>query len=114
MNHVIAIELTDEEFGPIQRAAEATHRTPADVVVAALRRHLRTFEEMTQDVDADTRDEVSSAVAPLAARTGQESEEILARWKGPRVDTRDRHTTEAERQADLDDLLAFGGTVSPG
>jgi predicted transcriptional regulator len=111
MSHTITIQLSDEEFAPIRRVAEATRRSPAEVIVAALRAHPLPFEAADQSRTANQRTEATSLVSEVAAGTGQTEEEILARWRNQVDASQQRRVTEAERRADMDELLAFAGSI---
>jgi hypothetical protein len=111
MSHTITIQLSDEEFAPIRRVAEATRRSPAEVVVTALRTHPRMFETEEESTTADQRAESASFISQVAAGTGQTEEVILARWRDQHDASQQQRASEAERQADLDELLAFAGII---
>jgi hypothetical protein len=131
MGHTIVLELSDEEYGPIEREAAATGRTPAEII----RRRLavqpgappnpplaaRADEqpaasgessgivtyEMVQAIFAATARE-------MAAKSGRPAEEILAEIKARYAPKPRPILSDAEKQAELAKLMRHAGAVDSG
>ncbi|MCC6627683.1 MAG: hypothetical protein IT340_09810 [Chloroflexi bacterium] len=100
MSRTVTVELTDEEYARIERAAAATSRTPAEVTGAAVRQHRAGFDSGPDLEPEDAPGQFSGPItaaeleaalrktaAEIAARTGEATGEIIAR-----IDARIRAT----------------------
>ena len=79
------------------------------MVVTALRAHLIAYSKRRTSLQHLKDKQI--LISQVAAETGQTEEEILARWRGQNDASQQRRVTEAERQADMDELLAFAGSL---
>ena len=110
MSHTIVLELSNEDFMPIRQVAEATGRTPAEVMVATLRQHPPRIEEPARPsptnqlaaararTAADIQAAIRTTAEEMAARTGRTPEEIIAELRAS-IAPKSPVLTEAERQA---------------
>jgi hypothetical protein len=131
MGHTVVLELSDEEYGPIEREAAATGRTPAEIIrrrlavpsgqatrprpVAAAEEQPAVpaessgivTHEMVQAIFAET-------ARKMAAETGRPAEEILAEMKASYAPKPRPSLSEAEKQAELAKLMRHAGAVDSG
>lgn len=126
MSHTVLLELSDDDYSIIQHMAEATGRTPAEVIVATLRRHAPSQLEATQVTESEPGPDgepLTSAEAQryfwaaaerMSAQIGQPPRAILAQWHADMQMLKHRQITDAERQAALAALRRFSGAVDSG
>jgi hypothetical protein len=130
MSHTIVLQLSDEEYGPIEREAAATGRTPAEIIrrrlavqpgqppkppvaradeqpAAAGEASGIVTHEMVQAIFAET-------ARTMAAKSGRPVEEILAEMKASYAPKPRPPLSDEERQAALAELMKFAGAVDSG
>lgn len=125
MSHTVLLELSDDDYSIIQHMAQATGRTPAEVIVATLRRHALS-QEVTQVTEGEPGPDVEpltsaaaqryfwAAAERISAQIGQPPRAILAQWHADMQILKHRQITDAERQAALAALRRFSGAVDSG
>jgi hypothetical protein len=131
MGHTVVLELSDEEYGPIEREAAATGRTPAEIIrrrlavqsgQAAKPRPVAPAEEQpAPPVEASgivTHELVQAIFAEtarkMAAETGRPADEILAEMKASYAPKPRPSLSEAEKQAELAKLMRHAGSLTGG
>jgi hypothetical protein len=128
MGHTIVLELSDEEYGPIEREAAATGRTPAEIIrwrlrVGALQATSPLPAAPPEEQSAPSSDIVTyemvqaifaETARKMAAETGRPADEILAEMKANLRPKPRPALSDEERQAALAELMKFAGAVASG
>jgi hypothetical protein len=127
MSRTVTLELSDEDYARIEQEADATGRTPTEVIAATLHRHASLLawvappasDEATPQVSGPiTASEVEQAfrisAERIAARTGQPPEEIIAETKAKIRAVMRPPLSEEERLAARKRMEAFFGVFDSG
>jgi hypothetical protein len=127
MSHTIVLQLSDEEYGPIEREAAATGRTPAEIIRRRLAVQPGALPTSQADEQPAAAGESSGIVTyemvqaifaqrarEMAAKSGRPAEEILAEIKARYAPKPRPILSEAEKQAELAKLMRHAGAVDSG
>jgi hypothetical protein len=124
MSHTIVLQLTDEDFAPIEREAAATGRTPAELIVERLRAPATRRNGSPVSPPAETPAPTSDIITyemvqtifaetarTIAAETGRPAEEVLAEMKASMRPKPRPPLSESEKQAAWERLRRHRGTL---
>jgi hypothetical protein len=138
MRRTVTVELTDEDYALIEREAQATGRSPADIIATTIRQHASSLEGMSparttasalSEESAPSEEPVEGAgpikkaeveaalwvaAERIAATTGRSPEEIITEFRERIQATPQSTLTEEEQQAARRRMEAFFGSFDSG
>jgi hypothetical protein len=112
MSQTLTLELPEEIYEAVMKAAEATGKPPAEWITTQLPQLLPSRE--AQEVRLALAQAKEQAIEQMAAKLGKPKEEVAADWRAKYGPKPPPHLTDEERRDAWEQLRRHMGAVNSG